>query len=251
MLAPVHFPFYFFFLSALGFSFLFISSNQILCQLFEGQTRLICISLVTCAAGVGSLFYPYFLNWLANSFGLNGTFLLLGAISSNTIPLTILWAARRKPRTSDTPGAKHSTSTTAAIKSPSDTPEATNSTSPTAASKTTTVQKGLCANVSKIITYKPFTFLFLGLGLTLSSVNMFDILAMDILSSNGLSREQSINAVIISSATSIPSRMLPGLMNKLCGCSSVMTPVIAALFGGCGIFLVILFKNFAGKYLSL
>ena len=87
----------------------------------------------------------------------------------------------------------------------------------------------------------------MGMGLVLSMINMYDILAMDILSSNGLSNEQSLNAIIVSGAASIPSRMLPGLMNRINGCSSVATPVLAALFGMCGVVMVIFLTGFVGK----
>ena len=221
--------------SALGFSFLYIASNQIICQLFRGQTRLICVSLVACASGVGGLGYPNLLNWMNTYFGLNGTFLLIGAVTCNTIPLSFLWSVPLVP-------SKPNPVTSEDVlpsKEGSETEITDGNSKPSVSNFWTTV--------INTILYRPFLFLLLGIGLVLSMINMYDILAMDILSSNGLSNEQSLNAIIVSGAASIPSRMLPGLMNRINGCSSVATPVLAALFGMCGVVMVNFLTGFVGK----
>ena len=170
-----------------------------------------------------------------NYFGLNGTFLLIGAVTCNTIPLSFLWSvpsvpSKPKPVTSeDVLPSKEGSET-----------EATDGNSKPS-------ESNFWKTVLNTILYRPFLFLLMGIGLVLSMINMYDILAMDILSSNGLSNEQSLNAIIVSGAASIPSRMLPGLMNRINGCSSVATPVLAALFGMCGVVMVIFLTGFVGK----
>ena len=211
------------FFPAFGFSFLFICSNQILSQLFEGQTRIICISTVTAGSGLAGIFYPYILDWLSNRFGLNGVFLLLSGITMNIIPLTFLWTTH----TRSTANPSSNVTKTSAIPP----------------------KKNFCKSFTKTVSYKPFLFLFLGVGFIFSTVNVFGILAMDILGSNGLSVAESLDAVIVSNAASIPGRLIPGFLQKIPGYSSVMTPLVASLLGVGGILLLNFISTFTGTYL--
>lgn len=61
----------------------------------------------------------------------------------------------------------------------------------------------------------------------------------------------SLNAVIVSSAASVPARLIPGLLNRIKGYSSIMTPVLATLLGACGILLLNFSSTFYGKKLAL
>ena len=69
---------------------------------------------------------------------------------------------------------------------------------------------------------------------------------MDILQSSGLSITESLNAVIVNNAASIPGRLMPGLLQRIPGYSSVMTPILAALLGGVGMMMVNFIFTFTG-----
>lgn len=153
--------------SALGFSLLYLSANQILSQLFTGQTRFICLAMVSSAPGVGGIAYPYILDWLINKFGLHGTFLLVGGTVMNTIPMVILWGAPNSRR-QKVKSSKYSESSTteASLKTPESTPQKTEP-----SSKNT--KGNFLQTILKTVRYKPILFLFLGVGLTLSTINLF------------------------------------------------------------------------------
>ena len=300
-------------------------------MLFEGHTRLICISMVTCGSGLGGIFYPYFMVWLNDNFGLNRTFLILGGIMLNTIPLTFLWhkhpravnkssnlkSSSRLSTSSVTPTEVSEIATESSIAqcknstmqpnsvadsqesfarppssfkmsyessaSPSDTSAALSnstksphqssvllsleSTTPSDSSETisqssseatpdssATVsesspkqsKKNIFQVLLQTVSYKPFIFLSLGIGFSLATVQAFNLLVMDILQSNGLSITESLNAVIVNNAASIPGRLMPGLLQRIPGYSSVMTPILAALLGGVGMMMVNFIFTFTG-----
>lgn len=213
-------------LSALGFSLLYICPNQILTQLFQGQARFLCLSILSSAPSIGGLFFPYLLQWLGDTFGLNGTFLLLGGMSLNTIPLAALW----NTRTWEKKIQNH-----------------TEDRDFTGKGKKKTEIYNLFKSAYKTAKYKPFLFLFVGIGLSLSTINVNGILAMDILETNGLSAGDSITVIFVTNTASIASRIIPSLTNKIRGYSSVMTTVLASLTGSSGMLLLIFLPNFTGK----
>ena len=178
------------------------------------------------APGVGGIIYPYLLQWLTETFGLNGTFLLLGGVSLNTIPLATLWGASNSQKKMK--GNSNDEENT--IERPAEKGD----------------QQNFFHNICDTVKYKPFLFLFLGLGLLISTFNIFGILAMDIFATNGLSVESSIIAVTVSNAASVPSRLIPGFANRIKRCRTIMTPVLAAVLGAFGMILLILVPSFTG-----
>ena len=216
------------YISALGFSLLCICPNQIITQLFEGQTRFICLSLLSLAPSVGGLFFPYLLTWLADLFKLSGTFLLLGGISLNTIPLVTLWNIPRTPKK-----AEHKNDSTAVEQS----------------KQTELSPKGseFLKSIHETLKNGSFLFLMLGIGCSLSIINIHAILALDILESNGLSAEEGILAVIVTNGASILSRLVPPVTNKIRGYNPILTPTLASLFGSSGMLLFIFVPNLIGK----
>lgn len=84
--------------SGSGLSFLELSANQAASQCFSGRTRMIALSVVNSAAGIGAMGYPYILSWFYNTVGLEGTFLLLSGITMNGIPISFLWIQEKRHR---------------------------------------------------------------------------------------------------------------------------------------------------------
>ena len=107
-------------------------------------------------------------------------------------------------------------------------------------------KKNIFQALLQTVSYKPFIFLSLGIGFSLATVQAFNLLVMDILESNGLSITESLNAVIVNNAASIPGRLMPGLLQRIPGYSSVMTPILAALLGGVGMMMVNFIFTFTG-----
>ena len=171
------------------------------------------------------MIYPYLLQWLTKTFGLNGTFLLLGGVALNTIPLATLWGVT-KSRTKTNTGRNDKENT-------NENPTEKN-------------QRSFLKNITDTVKYKPFLFLFIGVGLLVSTINIFGILAMDIFATNGLSVDNSLIALIASNAASVPSRLIPGFANRIKGYSAIMTPILAAALGVSGMVLLTFAPSFIG-----
>ena len=184
------------------------------------------------APGVGGIIYPYLLQWLTETFGLNGTFLLLGGAALNTVPLAVLWGVpknRRKVRTKSNGNKPYEEN---------DSPSKNN-------------RKSFLKNIADTVCYKPFLFLFLGVGLLVSTINIFGILAMDIYATNGLSIEDGLIALIVSNTASVPSRLIPGFANRIKCNSSIMTPILAAILGVSGMVLLSFARTFLGMLILM
>ena len=175
---------------------------------------------------MGGLAFPYLLMWLSDMFGLSGTFLLLGGLSLNTIPLAALWNIPCKPKK-----GKHSKDKNA-----------------TEQTEQSYKRNTFLRSIYETLKYKPFLFLMLGVGFSLSTINIHGILAMDILDTNGLSPDESITAIIVTNAASIAARLIPALTNKIRGYSTILTPTLASLVGSSGMLLFIFVPNFVGTY---
>ena len=199
-----------------------ISTNYTASLCFDGTARVIGLSVVSTAIGVGSMVYPYLLSWMVDMFGLRGTLLLLGGITMNGIPIALLWKHAEmgnKPeikKTSDEVNDNHPV-------------------------------MQLLARVSETIQHKPFCTALLGYGLALPSITMFEILALDILESNGLERNLSVMLFIVLNAASIPGRLVPGLIKRIRGCASLTGPMLGALISAIAMGLLNLTNTIEGK----
>ena len=209
--------------TGLGFGFLFISSNQAVGQCFQGQASLVAVSVGACAVGVGSMGYPYLVAWLMTSYSLKGTFLILGGITLNSIPLVLTWNSSEKK---------------------------SNMCNCTDDSEQDIQRKsscGICASAKEVFKYMPYPFAMVGISLGVAASMVFDIVALDIVESVGMSRDQSVSAYVALKAAGIPGRLIPGLISKIPRCSSVMAPIAASLFAAIGIIVLNHTTGFIGN----
>ena len=163
--------------------------------------------------------YPYIVDWLAESYGLKGTFLILGGVTLNSIPLAFTWHSSNHVTNIHAPGKRDSCQ----------------------------LLRGMCSNIVKVLKYPPFPFMLVGNGLGAGLVTIFDILSLDVVESTGMSRDQSIIAYVAMKAASIPSRLVPGILDKIPGCSAVMTPAIGSMLGAVGMITLNFVSGFVGK----
>ena len=171
------------------------------------------------AVGIGSMVYPYVVDWLAENYGLKGTFLILGGVTLNSIPLAFTWHTSNHVANIHAPGKRTSRQ----------------------------LLSGMCSNIVKVLKYPPFPFMLVGNGLGAGLVTVFDILSLDVVESTGMSRDRSITAYVALKAASIPARLVPGILDKIPGCSSVMTPAIGSMLGAVGMITLNFVSSFAGK----
>ncbi|KAK3577788.1 hypothetical protein CHS0354_000203 [Potamilus streckersoni] len=78
-------------LNAIGCSLAVLSVNKTLCHHFPGKPGQIALSAQTTASSVGRILFTYVLTSSVNTFGLRGTFLIMGAVLLNCSILSILW----------------------------------------------------------------------------------------------------------------------------------------------------------------
>ena len=159
-------------------------------------------------------------------FGLSGTFLVLGGLSLNTIPLVALWNIPRASKKGE--HIKDKTSVEQTEQSPKG--------------------SAFLRSIHETLKNKSFLFLMIGVGCDLSILNIHSILALDILETNGLSANEGITAVIVTNAASIVARLIPAITNKISGYSPILTPTLASLLGSSGMLLFIFVPNLIGKY---
>ena len=210
--------------AGLGFGLLFLSSFQSVGQCFKGQMTLVATSVATASIGVGSVLFPYLIRVIEAKYGLRGMLLILGGITLNSIPLTLMWD-NSVPNAISTPFLqKHMR-----------------------CGFLYGILCGICRNLRNVLTYPPFPFVLIAIGLSLSCSLVFEILALDILKSIGLSRDNSMTCYVLLQAVSVPGRLIPGFMNKIPGFSSVMSPVIGALLGGVVMLLLNYVRSYTGR----
>ena len=181
------------------------------------------VSVAVATSGTGSMVYPYVVDWLVIKYGLKGTFLILGGITLNSIPLAFTW--HRSTWATSTSNRKNVPGETAKC----------------------VLLCGLWSSIVKVLKYPPFPFLLIGNGLGAGFVTVFDILSLDIVETTGMTRDQSITAYVALKAASIPARLVPGILSKIPGCSSGMTPVIGSIAGAVGMITLNFVSGYAGK----
>ncbi|XP_060569431.1 monocarboxylate transporter 2-like [Ruditapes philippinarum] len=79
--------------AGIGISLSYVSLILLIGRIFIGKKRDLCISLLMASSSLSGVVYPYFIDWLLVQYGLNGSFLILGAVYCNKFPmLVIIWA---------------------------------------------------------------------------------------------------------------------------------------------------------------
>ena len=216
------------FLTGLGYGFLYISCNQALGQCFQGQARLVAVAIGITAIGVGSMIYPYVVDWLVLYYGLHGMFLILGGVLLNAIPLAFTWSNSKK---------KFNASGDSALDNTAQSCPAKNSRS-----------CDICTSFVQTLRCKPFRFLLFGLTLSLTAMLVFEILSLDIFETKGMTRDQSISAYVAMQSAGIPGRFFPGLVNKIPRCSSAATLSAGLVLGGLGMIALNYIVGYIGEF---
>ena len=171
------------------------------------------------AVGIGTVVYPYVIDWLVKSYGLKGTFLILGGVTLNSIPLAFTWHTSNHVKNIHAPGKRDRYQ----------------------------LLCGMWSDIVKVLKYPPFPFMMIGNGLGAGLITSFDILSLDVVESIGMSCDQSIIAYVSLKAASIPARLVPGIIDKIPRCNSVMTPAIGAILGAVGMITLNFASGFVGK----
>ena len=107
---------------------------------------------------------------------------------------------------------------------------------------------GIFAIFISTVTYKPFFLLMCSLACAIPTVNVVEILLLDVLETNGQSRDRAILLQIILNFVAIPGRMFPGLVNKIPRCNSHVALIMGTVTSGLSLILLNITHGLAGIY---
>ncbi|XP_053409075.1 monocarboxylate transporter 12-like isoform X2 [Mercenaria mercenaria] len=209
--------------SGVGVSMGYVSAVVIVGRIFTRKKRVLFLAMLSASSPLAGLVYPYFLNWLMTLFDLNETFLILGAIYSNTFPLFILcWMNR-------------STLKDVALSSTvsQDNTNTENETQvPTIRHKENFIINGVKTLREMVnITY---LLLLFAVAISVAGINGYSGIILDISRWKGLSKSQGLFTFVIFNIANTISRLVPGLLKQKNGFNSFMYPIISTISGCVG-----------------
>lgn len=88
-------------LAGTGTSLVYISFLSTISIVFQGKQKTLCLAIFNTNVSVAGLFYPYLLQWLDETYGLAGTFLILGGLQFNTVVVSVMTWRNRSYLTTD------------------------------------------------------------------------------------------------------------------------------------------------------
>jgi hypothetical protein len=197
----------------------YISSVVVVGRMFKGQKRVLYLSIQTAISSLSGLIYPYILEWLIGSYGLNGTFLLLGAIYSNKIPFLILCITNRKSLATDV-AAKNDINAVCEKEKPIN-----------KAKKNVILDS--VQNFKQMMNIT-FSLIILASGVSVAGINGFIGLVLDITLWKGFTNFQALFTFVIFNIANTLSRLVPGFLKQIKGFDSFIYPIISTLFGFIG-----------------
>lgn len=210
---------------------LIISSVVVAERVFEKSQRLLVLSILNTATIITAIFYPYFLEWLTNLYGLNGMFLILGGICCNVF---VLYVVCRTSPTIIQEFTKPLENTSDVVKSGT-------------GQVTTTKWRNLvsvCALGTKELFTKPFVFVLLASDLSIASLDGYLGLMFDISLWKGLSSSRRLTSAVVYYSFTTASCLLVGIFQLKKGVNSILYQILSTLCGCVGSLLLYLFPGY-------
>ena len=202
----------------------------------HGRRQMLFLSICVASNGTHQLFYPFIFDTWTKQYGLNGTWLLTGALMLNVWALPLMLYMNR-----DTCFGRFNNKGTN-INNKYSTTNAT-----TLQSNTTKLVKNITITQTFLIKHGAkiaLVVLILGSGITIGAGNAFTALMMDIFRWKGYSVDQTLKVFIPLSIFNILSRLVTGLIKQRRGINTFVFPMLAIIGGIAGQTLVLLFDNF-------
>ena len=234
----------------------------------SGRRQTLFLSICVTATGTNQIFYPFiFDNW-TQQYGLNGTWLLTGALMLNVWALPLMLYMNRDIDNSNGKEAKvtgkteylkssdlhndlseicvyHTTTSMHSVTGESENKITTLQTSATQLVFKETVRQAVAKYVIKQCnTNIPLALVILGTGITIGSNNAFTSVMMDIFRWKGYGVDETLKVFIPLSIVNILSRIVTGLIKQRRGINTYVFPMLAIIGGMVGQTLILLFDNF-------
>jgi len=236
----------------------------------SGRRQALYLSISVAATGTHNIFYPYIFDAWTQQYGLNGTWLLTGALMLNVWALPIMLCMNRGidkiNKTESNGKAKPEILTSSdlhydksvpdngisftSIEMHSATGDSENkmTTWPTSTAiiKETVTMGQTCAKyvIKQCDTNIPLALVIFGTAITIGSYNAFTSVMMDIFKWKGYSVNQTLPVFIPSSIFHILSRLVTGLIKQRRGINTYVFPMLAIIGGIVGQTLILHFDNF-------
>ena len=236
----------------------------------SGRRQALYLSISVAATGTHQLFYPYIFDTWTQRYGLNGTWLLTGALMLNVWALPIMFCMNRdidktnnkqanledktkslKPselhydKSVSENGLCHTRIEIHSATGDSENTMTTLQTSTTIIKETVTMRRTCAKYIIKQCNNNiPLALVIVGTGIVLGSYNAFTSVMMDIFKWKGYNVNQTLPVFIPSSIFHILSRLVTGLVKQRRGINTYVFPMLAIIGGIVGQTLILLFDNF-------
>jgi len=233
----------------------------------SGKRQALYLSICVTAIGINQLFYSFVFDEWTQQYGLNGTWLLTGALMLNVWALPILLYINQDPGATVTIELNVNTledqqSNGEDVKSvqtgiytvPTETysdtyvQEQTRSSLPSGTSSLKSIVKKELTNKTGVSKHScmnmPLIGLILGTGITVGSSNAFIALLLDMFRWKGYGVDQSLKVFIPISIFNILSRIVTGLIKQRRGINSFVYPMLTIFSAMVGQTLMLYLDNF-------
>ncbi|XP_045214404.2 monocarboxylate transporter 12-like isoform X2 [Mercenaria mercenaria] len=209
--------------SGVGISMGHISAVVIVGRIFTGKKRVLLLAVLNASSSLSGLVYPYFINWLMTLFELSGTFLILGAVYSNTFPLFILcWMNRSTLKDFELSSRNSKIKTNTKNEAPS----------PTIRHKGNFIINGVQTLREMVNT--TYLLLLFACAISAAGINGYTGMILDICRWKGFSKSRGLFTFVIFNIANVVSRLLPGVLKQKRGFNSFIYPIISTISGCVG-----------------
>ena len=193
----------------------YISSVVVIGRMFTGQKRVLYLSIQTSLGSLSGLIYPYIYEWLINSYGLDGTFLILGGIFCHKLPFAILCLRNHA---------------SLAVDKASENKENVDNENDTSDKGKKNIILESVQNFKQMMNIT-FSVIILATGVSIAGINGFISLVLDISLWKGFTSSQGISTFVFFNIANTLSRLVPGFLKQIKGVDSFIFPIISATAG--------------------
>ena len=224
-----------FYISGIGTSIIVIASTTAVGQAFTGSQRLLALSIQNTGMSVGGAVTPYLFDYLVESYGLNGNFLLIGGVFLNCLPAALLFSM---PVTNPNKAANGELK----LNPNGDIKAKSKEASHTYISAIREQLERFKTDVAQIM-HPPFILTALAVAVVMASLNGYYALVIDILKWKGFTADDALLAFPVTYGVGFFARLLPGIAKQFKGVNSLVCPIIFALCGASGQLVNLYFSN--------
>ncbi|XP_060564478.1 monocarboxylate transporter 2-like [Ruditapes philippinarum] len=215
-------------IAGIGISLSHVSAVISVSRIFADneKQRVICATIHSTWGSIAGIIYPYFLKWLVKSYGLSGTFLILGGVYCNTFCFFVfLWQQHRSGTLSDRSQKRRKAENASQVSS-------------------LYMEARSIFETLKLLISIPFLCLIIGNGLTLASLNGYLEHAFDIAEWKGYRESETKELFVILNCLNVLATITPGLVKCRFDVHPFIFLILSSLAGCVGHMLIYASTNY-------